>query len=265
MRLLLALERVLSGDTLWVVNDRDPTEVFQQLRPLIEKRFSYWNCEAGPDIWRTFVSCEEPIPGTPPNEEEALQMAINPPNRESSLRTFAHEVHSLWGDGTDPALPFEVKGLMETLISHASPQESWIAKLIREGRPAAELYRDKAHGFMLMSHVLPKGHNNAPHDHGPCWVIYGVYHGVAEITTYRQSDPGGASRVALERAESNRLTPDGVIVSPPGEIHSVFVPEPSVILRFLSSDLDRVERRYYICDGVGFRIETRFDEGRAAC
>lgn len=257
MRLLLALERALPGDTLLVVNDCDPGSIFQQLKPVMEKTFTYWNSEDGPEIWRTFVSCEEPIPETSPNQEEISQMASNSANRDSSLKEFSREVRSLWGNGSDPELPSKVTGLMKALLSHASPHEPWIIKLIKEGLPARDLYRDRDHGFILMGHVHPKGHNNAPHDHGFCWVLYGAYHGAAEITRYRRADEGAAtSRAVLERKDFNRLTSAAVIACPPREIHSVFVTEPSVLLRFLSADPGLAKRHRYICDGVGFRVET---------
>lgn len=265
MRLLLALERARSGDTYMIVDDRDPTSLFQELKPILEKRFTYWASEAGPEIWRVFISCEEPIRDIPQNQEVTLPLASAAPVRGGSFKEFAREVRSLWGDGNDPELPFKVKGLMETLLSRASPQEPWIAKLIQEALPAKDLYRDKDHGFILMGHVQPKGHHNTPHDHGPCWVVYGVYHGAADVTTYQRRDDGKSGRAILEIKELNRLTPEVVVACPPREIHSVFVTEPSVVLRFLSADLNLAMRHRYICDGVGFRSEAINQPGRDLC
>ncbi|GEM_PF-403459 len=265
MRLLLSLERAVPGDTLLVVNDHDAGPLFQELKPILEKRFTYWASEAGPETWRTFISCEEPIRGQPPDQEGAPWTANNHYNRESSLKEFTREVHSLWGNGNDPELPFKVKALLEKLLTHTSPQEPWIAKLIQEALPARELYRDRDHGFILMGHVQPKGHNNTPHDHGPCWVVYGVYHGAADVTTYRRTDDGKSERAILEMKDLNRLTPEVVVSCLPGEIHSVFVTEPSVVLRFLSADLNLAKRHRYICDGVGFRSETVNQPGRDLC
>jgi hypothetical protein len=257
MRVLLSLERAVPGDTFMIVNDRDAGPLLQEIKPVLEKRFTYWTSEAGPEIWRTFISCEEPIRGNPPNQEAVSRMTSSASNRESSLKEFAGEVRSLWGDGNDPELPFKVKALLERLLSRASPQEPWIAKLIKEGLPDKELYRDRDHGFILMGHVHPKGHSSVPHDHGPCWVLYGAYHGAIEITTYRRTDDGkAAQRATLEKKEFNRLTPEVVIPYLAGEIHSVFVTEPSVVLRFLSADLSEMKRHRYVCDGAGFRIET---------
>lgn len=173
-------------------------------------------------------------------------MSFGTIREESSLERYIAEVRSVWGDGKDPKLPFRVKGLLERLLTSINPQEPWIAELIREGLPARELYRDKDHSFVLMGHVHGKGHSNSPHDHGPCWVLYGVYHGAIEITTYRRTDDGKVpGRATLEKKELHHLTPGLVIPYLPGEIHSTFAVEDSVVFRFLSRDLNRVKRYRY--------------------
>ncbi len=173
-------------------------------------------------------------------------MATGTIKGESSLNRYITEVRSIWGDGKNPQLPHKVKALLEKLLLTTSPQEPWIEKLIKEGLTARELHRDKDHGFIQMGHVHGKGHSNSAHDHGPCWVLYGVYHGVTEITTYRRTDNGKVSgRAALEKKELHRLSPGVVIPYLPGEIHSTFAVEPSVVFRFLSYDLNKVKRNRY--------------------
>jgi predicted metal-dependent enzyme (double-stranded beta helix superfamily) len=173
-------------------------------------------------------------------------MAVGTINEENSLKRYITEVRSLWGDGKEPQLPFRVKKLLETLLASTSPQEPWIAKLIREGLPATELHRDQERGFILMGHVHEKGHGNSPHDHGPCWVVYGAYHGAVEIATYRRTDDGKVpGQATLEKKEVHRLTPGRALPYLPGEIHSTLATEDSVVFRFLSCDLNRVKRYRY--------------------
>jgi len=80
-----------------------------------------------------------------------------------------------------------------------------------------------------------------------CWVLYGVYRGEIEITTYRRLDDGNDKENAgLEKKELHRLTPGVVYPYLGGEIHSTRAVEaPSVVFRFLSYDLNRVERHRY--------------------
>jgi hypothetical protein len=163
-----------------------------------------------------------------------------------SLNRHIAEVRSTWGDGNDSQLPFKVKALLEKLLTSTSPQEPWIAKLIREGLLATELHRDQERGFILMGHVHEKGHGNSPHDHGPGWVLYGVYHGAVEITAYQRMDDGKVpGQARLEKKGIHRLTPGRALPYLPGEIHSTLAVEHSVVLRFLSYDLNQVNRNFY--------------------
>ena len=58
IRALSSLERMGAGDTLIIVSDRDPSLLLQELKPVLEKGFTYWIPEAGPEIWWILISCE---------------------------------------------------------------------------------------------------------------------------------------------------------------------------------------------------------------
>lgn len=176
---------------------------------------------------------------------------------KDSLEKYLAEIRRSWGDGKDPRLPFNVKALMENLLAVTNPDEPWMAELIRDGKSARELYRDPSHGFIQMGHVHRQGQGNAPHDHGPCWVVYGSYRGVTEITKYRRVDDGKEiEKAKIEIEEKHQLAPGVVYPYLPGEIHSMYVLEgPAVVFRFLSYDLDKVERyRYNLRQGTASRI-----------
>jgi len=184
-------------------------------------------------------------------------MALQESRSVNSLDRYITGVRSIWGDGHDSQLPFRVKRLMEEFFASTAPDDPWIAELIAEGKPARELYRDSELGFIQMGHVHKQGHANAPHDHGPCWVVYGSYSGITEITKYRRTDDGSRPGIALlEKERLDRLTPGVVQPYLPGEIHSTHaVAGPAVVFRFLSHDLDRVERyRYNLEKGTVARV-----------
>lgn len=184
-------------------------------------------------------------------------MSVQEAKQDNSLERYTAEVRSIWGNGKDPQLPFKVKALMETLFASTSPDDPWMAELIREGKPSQELYRDPDFGFIQMGHVHKQGHGNKPHDHGPCWVVYGSYQGVTEITKYKRTDNGSQLGIAaLEKERLDRLTPGVVQPYLPGDIHSTdAVQGPGVVFRFLSYDLDKVERyRYNMEKGTVLRV-----------
>jgi predicted metal-dependent enzyme (double-stranded beta helix superfamily) len=174
-------------------------------------------------------------------------MAVQERRGESSFDRYIAEVRAVWGDGKDPQLPHKVAALMEKLFASTSTEDPWMAQIIRDGKPSRELYRDTEHGFIQMGHVHQPGHGNTPHDHGPCWVVYGAFSGLTEITKYKRTDDGSQpGRATLEKDELHRLSPGTVKPYLPGEIHSTHEVEgPGVVFRFLSYDLDKIHRSRY--------------------
>ena len=173
-------------------------------------------------------------------------MATNSATQRNSLERYIDEIRSLWGDGKQPELPLMVQACMERLFALTGPDEPWIAELIREGNPSKELYRDPDFSFIQMGHVHQQGRRNTPHDHGPCWVVYGSYSGTTEITTYKRIDDGKEpGKARLEVKEVQRLAPGAAYPYLPGDIHSTHATETSVIFRFLSYDLNKIERYRY--------------------
>src|SRR5262245_57255622 len=174
-------------------------------------------------------------------------MAVQERKAENTLDRYIAEVRATWGDGKDPQLPFRVKALMEKLFASTSANDPWMAELIREGKPSRELYRDPDLGFIQMGHIHKQGHGNKPHDHGPCWVVYGSFQGITEITKYKRIDDSSQEGIAkLEKERLDRLTPGVCVPYLPGDIHSTTaVQGPGVVFRFLSYDLEKIERYPY--------------------
>ncbi len=174
-------------------------------------------------------------------------MAVGAQRAENSFERYIAEVRAVWGDGKDPGLPFKVKGLMEKMLASTSAGDPWMAELLREAKPSRELYRDPDHGFIQMGHVHQQAHGNTPHDHGPCWVIYGSYSGVTEISLYLRVDDGGEQgRAVLEKKDLHRLSPGVAYAYLPGDIHATRAVEgPAVVFRFLSYDLEKIQRHRY--------------------
>jgi len=136
---------------------------------------------------------------------------------------------------------------MIRLLQSTPRDESWIAGLLADKPAGRELYRDADHGFIQMGHFHRAGHHNAPHDHGPCWVVYGVYEGEVEIATYRRTDDGSvAGKAFLEVAGSRLLKPGIAYEYLSGEIHSTrCLSDGAIVMRFLSADLEKVSRGRY--------------------
>jgi hypothetical protein len=81
-------------------------------------------------------------------------------------------------------------------------------------------------------------------------VVYGSYRGVTEITTYKRTDAGTEpGKAVIAKKDLNRLTPGVVQPYLRGEIHSTHQIEgPGIVFRFLSYDLEKIERNRYNLD-----------------
>jgi len=104
---------------------------------------------------------------------------------------FIAEARDVWARGLrGPEAAEAVRECMLRLLAEAPEDEPWVAGILRDRPPGRELYRDPEFGFVQMGHLHAPGHQTAPHDHGPCWVVYGVYRGEIEIPTYRREGAG---------------------------------------------------------------------------
>ncbi|MCY4486920.1 MAG: hypothetical protein OXF11_07360 [Deltaproteobacteria bacterium] len=174
-------------------------------------------------------------------------MALDPATTSSTFDRYIEELRALWKDSNDANLPFKVQAAMERMLASTSPDDPWIAEIIRDAQPSRELYRDPEYGFVQMGHVHPQGHGNLPHDHGPCWVVYGAYQGLTEISLYERVDDGkNAEKADMHTKEVHKLGPGVVYPYLTGQIHSTHAAEtPAVVFRFLSADLTKILRRRY--------------------
>jgi hypothetical protein len=173
---------------------------------------------------------------------------------KNSLETFTENIRSTWGPLTSEV----VAGChhhLEELVK-APPTEEWLAALHSDAPEYKELYRDLAHGFVLLAHTEYAGLYRPPHDHGRAWVIYAVQQGEIEMGTYtRVQGPDG--KVQLVKRDATLVRPGQAKVFLPGDIHDTrCMTGPALLFRFTERDLkkeDKEERRvtrYVERDGV---------------
>lgn len=166
----------------------------------------------------------------------------------TALDTAIEGIRSAWGP-----LSTEVVAAcgqhLETLLT-APATEAWLAALHRDMPASRELYRDPAHGFVLLAHAEAAGLYRPPHDHGRGWVIYAIQQGEIEMGTYaRVPQPEGGAR--LVKRGSTRLRPGQVQVYLPGDIHDTrCVAGPALLLRFTERDLKQAQEAQHVMRGV---------------
>jgi hypothetical protein len=172
----------------------------------------------------------------------------------NSLETFVESTSSTWGPLSSELVAACRRGLEQLL--EAPPTEEWLAGLHRDAPDSRELYRDPAHGFVLLAHAECAGLYRPPYDHGRGWVIYAVQRGEIEMATYMRAQ-GLNGRVQLVKRDATPVRAGQVKVFLPGDIHDTLcVRGPALLFRFTDRDLkkeDKEERRvtrYMERDGV---------------
>lgn len=169
---------------------------------------------------------------------------------DASLQTYIAAVKDLWepDSATNLATAKQVRQLMSEWLQSTAQDAIWVRDLKAEKSSGYPLYEDTDYGFILMNHFHEGFRINTPHDHGPYWVVYGVFEGEVEIPVYVHDATNNTVRV--DRIDN--LKAGDVVAYLPGEIHSTRVPtsEPAIVLRFLSVDLSMVPRRRFKAEQI---------------
>lgn len=170
----------------------------------------------------------------------------------NSLNRFVAAMRSDWA----PISTHLVANTRERLacLSLADPTESWLSELHVRRPETEELYRDPAHGFILLAHAESSSLYRPPHDHGRAWVVYAVQSGALEVGTYSRT-VGMDGMIRLVRRDTSILRPGYAHAYLPGDIHDTRCIEDAIVFRFTERDLkheDHVEHkvtRYIECAG----------------
>jgi predicted metal-dependent enzyme (double-stranded beta helix superfamily) len=169
--------------------------------------------------------------------------------KDNSLQRFTESTSASWGPLTSE-LVASIRQQMEELLETPAT-EHWLSELQEEIAETRELYRDPAHGFLLLAHTESPGLYRAPHDHGRGWVIYAVQCGETEMGSYgRVHDARG--EMQLVKKDSSVLRPGQIRVYLPGDIHDTrCTAGPLLLYRFTSCDLKKeTVTRYAQRNGV---------------
>ncbi len=158
----------------------------------------------------------------------------------NSLEKFIEGVRQSWGPLTSEVVA-GCRQYLEELVKSSST-EDWLAALHRDAPAYNDLYRDPAHGFVLLAHTEQAGLYRPPHDHGRGWVIYAIQQGEIEMGTYaRVEAPDG--NVKLVKRDSTLVRPGQVQVYLPGDIHDTrCISGPALLFRFTERDLKKEDK-----------------------
>ena len=177
-----------------------------------------------------------------------------------TLEAFIGDVQAVFASTKDPRA--QAQGIAKHLTDILAVPGWLEEKLESRGPGALDLHIDEklghpgpdtTPGFKVMC-SLSEGTVptvNTPHDHGAGFVVYGVYQGENEHTTWRWTHPeGDLVSTQLTADKTFKLQAGQVAFFLPGEIHSVrrSVEGRTIVVRVESRDLDNLWRHRYDAD-----------------
>ena len=116
-------------------------------------------------------------------------------------------------------------------------------------------------------HVLVHGREQAgasvPHDHGPCWVVYGNYTNYTRMRRWKQLDDGNTEGHAeLTLQKDYRVTAGEASAFAAGDIHSIEYPDGTYFIRVTGGDVEQQKTRRFNVDNHSVEIEDRSQSKR---
>ncbi len=173
-----------------------------------------------------------------------------------TLETFIEDVRKAFADSDDARTQAQtVAGYMGLLLQVPNLLDGKL-EIPETGTAVASLHHDTdyghpAPGFWLMCNVQTQSGATVgvhPHDHGAAWVVYGVYSGAIQQTTWRwQFHEPDRTVPHLDEAGQWIQKPGEVAFFMPGAIHAQknVNDGPSVVIRLEGQKLTGVVRHSY--------------------
>lgn len=151
----------------------------------------------------------------------------------------------------------EIRRHLERLLQHPSLLQDYL------GDPRSFPSRQTiAHDPETDVHVLVHGRDQAgqsvPHDHGPCWVVYGNYTNYTRMRRWKRLDDGtstGHAELALQK--EFRLDAGQAVAFAVGDIHSIEYPDGTYFIRVTGGDVEKQNTLRFDLEHQTVEVENR--------
>lgn len=110
----------------------------------------------------------------------------------------------------------------------------------------------------VLVHGREKSGKSAPHDHGPCWVVYGQYAHYTQMRRWKRQDDGtqeGHADLGLQK--NFRLNAGEAAAFAVGDIHSIEYPEGAYFIRVTGGDVEKQKTLRFDLDKHTVQVEDR--------
>src|SRR5439155_1154439 len=113
----------------------------------------------------------------------------------------------------------------------------------------------------VLVHGREKGGKSVPHDHGPCWVIYGNYKNPTRMRRWRRLDDGskpGHAELELQRDFMNEAGHAAVFAV--GDIHSIEYGDDTFFIRVTGGDVESQKTLRFDLDKKSVQVAERAED-----
>src|SRR5499425_3359398 len=110
----------------------------------------------------------------------------------------------------------------------------------------------------VLVHGREKGGKSAPHNHGPCWVVYGQYRHYTDMTRWKRLDSGtAAGHAELTVQKQFRLNAGEAAAFAKGDIHSIAYGDDTFFIRVTGGDVEKQKTLRFNLEEQTVEVEDR--------
>jgi len=136
-----------------------------------------------------------------------------------------------------PAGVEEVRQHLEQLLCNPTLLKDHLGDPPPFGRHC--LHHDPETDIYVLVHGREKAGGASPHDHGPCWVVYGQYTHHTDMKMWGRLDDGSQEGYAdLKVGREVTLEPGHAVALLRGHVHSIAYPDRTFFLRITGGDVE---------------------------
>jgi ketosteroid isomerase-like protein/predicted metal-dependent enzyme (double-stranded beta helix superfamily) len=155
----------------------------------------------------------------------------------------------------------EIRSHLERLLANPRLLEDHLGSPPRYTERTT-LAHDPETDVHVLVHGRPTGGKSAPHDHGPCWVVYGAYKNATRMRRWRRLDGGdgpGPAELALQKDVS--MEPGHADAFAVGDIHSIEYGDDTFFVRVTGGDVESQKTLRYDLEKKLAQVHDRGQSG----
>ena len=156
----------------------------------------------------------------------------------------------------------EIRRHVEHLLTNPTLLQDYL------GDPVPHLQRQTiAHDPETDVHVLVHGRETSgqsiPHDHGPCWVVYGNYTRYTQMRRWKRvDDESKEGHAELDLQKNFRLNAGEAAAFAVGDIHSIEYPDDTYFIRVTGGDVEQQKTLRFDLENQTVKLEDRAQGGQ---